>query len=113
MDKEVLVVEVVPKARPTLAVQNTGKTADMYRIAAWVHDNGGRAWIKDNYDVQGPEMLHVAARNSGAVHDPEDEAVVQGNWIVLLSYGNFKVMDSGRFDATYEFRTKLKPGDTR
>lgn len=96
-----------PRATPVRAVQNTGKLADLHKIAAWVLENGGRAWIVNNDRVQGPEILHIHTTYGTPV------SVLESNWVVMLGYGCFTVLNDETFNEKYIGREEMKTGDPR
>lgn len=58
----------------------------LHRLAAWILENGGRAWIKDGYESQGPDILHLRDKDS------HDVIVRPDSWVVFHPGVGFKVM---------------------
>ena len=81
----------------TVEIETLNETkASMYRLAAWVLDRGGKAWIIDGYESQGPDVLHITTI------DLDDETIMPGQWVVYEEARGFKRVTDKELHLDYE-----------
>jgi hypothetical protein len=79
------------------AIQWDGTSPEMYRILAWILENGNRASVRDGYPSQGPDTLLV--ETSGGY-----KSVVKGEWVIKEANGMFSVCQHEIFEKTFQLK---------
>jgi hypothetical protein len=80
---------------PVEAFQWDGTDANMYRIMAWIKDNGGLAYISSGYSSQGPDLIMLTTPKGPT-------RVVDNDVVVMDSEKVFRVHKPDRFQELYD-----------
>ena len=72
-----------------------GTRPNLHRLIAWILESGGEAYIEDNYESQGPDLLVIKTREGNLT-------VLEGDYVVRDAKGKFSTCKPDVFEQTYE-----------